>query len=557
MKKNNKMNSQSEFLKWPISEDFFANEEISRVAAHILGIDSYEVDETHISFLLDTYPQCFTLLPHYGMTTKIIANYLLVPDGLTDDIVSELVNLLNQREKAPPLTPKLIRLLFHLEMFPRGWYLDIFNRMEVELDIVRKLLPVIHFISRNDGILLNDLFRIYKLFHIEDTHLLDKMSSDQLIILISKIDKYYDKCIHTESIRPKWAVNYFNDSRTSSHRHIKNIVMELLGMKPQFPTDFSIDEIIDNYGFVRPYRSREELLDFYLEFLTGNLSTAFVVLPSCKLKAENDRLYFLTDPISEVNGHLIGIGSMNNFSITTLDELAEVWNHGVDNQCEFYQSPFSVAPMPEHIVNIISKIIFANEHTEALHAFGRVMDHIRQSQSVENKLRRDYFDLSLDERSKVLKIVKNIFMAGMYMRRWDGIGPYPTDKKSTKNNAVIYDDLIGYIISDEVQDVYDEDCELVLVKVSKELENLRNMYESLSLKCKNIIKRIQEYDIRFHKHTSNYFWENIGKRTMENDYCIRMASSIWIGTSVSFYQLIGKEPKFLHNFKLTQLEFIQ
>jgi hypothetical protein len=351
---------------------------------------------------------------------------------------------------------------------------------------------------------------------------------------------------------PKWSDSWIKivDDLNGS---LDRIVRSIFQIQRVYPDDHDVEEIIDTNGYVLPYSNRESLLEFY-ENVGFYLQDEFVfVVLKSSLKPTNSRLNLEMTPLVEISDDLIGIGHPRfDFQVTTLDEIVECWNHSLECDEDFFKSPIDGNPLSKSSVDSIVKIGTYKNHHPFIQIYRTMLEVVESSKVGDSKVRSSFKSLSDDQQKKVTRMLKDVFLVGMYMRRWDGKGPYPTKSDETETNDVEYYDVIEFSLGEGHGEEYDEGNDLVLAKVGKCIMDIREQFSNLDKKCKNLVRSLKTTEAYTKKTSNNPFWDGIAKETMEDRYCIRMASDSWIGTGARFFNVIRKTPKILDGFKMEE-----
>lgn len=533
-------------IRWPkIKEDTAFDSSFYKIISIITGVD--EVSDAEVLIFIEVFPRIFSLLNYEGICEKMLLFYKRYQYPLDTDILFDFHQLLEEKEKAPKLSVDLLKLICEFGLLDINVGSVILNLIEKIPSLNDVLMNFHRGISYEVETIIN-CGDVIKYFSPTDIELIGKMDLLTLSSLFMVSSLYI---LDKSEIKPEWSKRWIDETQYMVHSNI----LSFLGVEElKFPNDYDIESIIKHYGVVFPYGSRSELLTFYQNIQSGR--HVFVVLNNCNKKPENETLYFSLDSIENVKEVLIGVGNLNSFKVTTLTELEEVWDHGLKNKQEFFQSPFHLEPMNSALVNGIIEIADYVKNENIIKVWRELKDFIRHSKSSEGQMVKRYENCSPQEQSIIRKVVKQIFLTGMYMRRWSGSGPYPYSSSETTENDVPYWDIIEFSINEGLDEEYDENNDIVLAKVAKEIFYLKSLYEKLSDEGKDVIHRMNTYDVDNGRSKQNPFWTGIGKRVMENDYCIRMASSSWVGSSAKFFQLIGKRAKFLYGFDISRIEAI-
>jgi len=157
---------------------------------------------------------------------------------------------------------------------------------------------------------------------------------------------------------------------------------------------------------------------------------------------------------------------------------------------------------------------------------------IRQKTDYDKQLLRDFRRLSKDQQNLIRSYLYDLFYAGMYMRRWEGPGhPYPHRTAQTENTKISPD-----------------------ANTLKSLKTLESRIDTFAPQTKTLIcgtytstrdnftggLRVVEYFGADPQQQRNFI-SNLLYEVMKGEYCIRMASSRFVGTGVYYLRLLYNE----------------
>lgn len=256
-------------------------------------------------------------------------------------------------------------------------------------------------------------------------------------------------------------------------------------------------QILDRYQAYVDYNSRQEFIDNMRMLET---SERFFV-PFDRSNAQNEETFYGT-PVSTLDVPMVAYGTSTKYWCFEIEELKTTFGmvHGV------FRSPDLGKEYKRSEIEQLRRTIRNFPEFESLVC---VIDNGLADLSRLNKEEKEFRDyIFANHRKSFYSFLNDLFMTGMYMRRWLGPGhPYPTREDQTKSN-----------ISPE------ERTTPMLVKIKE--------YIDANLKT---ARKIQVRNLRNGSYQTAI--ENLPEfiRLVMNDQkCIRMASSEFIGTTVYY-----------------------
>jgi len=565
-------------LKTPKMSDFpdFSNKVVENILKffveheNINFLDDNLLSNDEISFFINAYPNVFKLI-HYP---ELLEVYLQKIDFLNENeiyyLTENIINILEFPQKFN-LIPVDVFILFYesglfgnLFKFPKLKNSITLNNLITKrtlFDVMSSLefffnpLRMLH----NNSLKLNcdyfnSLIEICICVNENNLGFLSKCDEDTIKTIITMWELTLESYNMGHKYKLKWSNLWLKDV-PNLNTTLDVLIMNIFGIPRQFPEDYTLREIIEIKGYLTPFYNERYLMRFY-ENVEKNLNEIFIFVftENSKLKPKNCKLNLTMDYIDEYSTNkLIGIGNpLVEFQVTTIDEIVECWKHAIECGEEFYKSPIDGNPLSPEKVIILKSIATHEEHKEFNKIYNEIKEIIENSQAGDKILKTEFETNQKDNQKKIIRFMKDIFLVGMYMRRWDGKGPYPIKSISTLNNEVEYYDVIEFSIGEGHGEEYNEDNDLVLAKVGKCLMKILEDFKNFNLETKHFIKSIKTTEAYTKKIKDELFWNGIAKETINGNYCIRMASDMWIGTGARFFSIIKKNPKILNGFKMNE-----
>lgn len=265
-------------------------------------------------------------------------------------------------------------------------------------------------------------------------------------------------------------------------------------------------EIISYTGAYVRYESRIELVvDNALLAMDPNFFVA-----TRRDRAVNTETIYCT-PIEEV-ALPIAYGTLQQYRIYEIEELTAAFRSR--NRWARPEAPSLEFP-EDSIVDLERLLECYPGQTTSLR---QVISEIYRSRCVESErameLRAEFTVLTEGDKGLVQQLLTQMFQAGMYMRRWSGVGPYPHKSRDTNG------DIDPQILSGTALGVI--------------AELLTTMSPVLCSWCRRL-PLYSCYNGRIESESSVFgeLFDEVGSA----DFCIRQASSIFIGTAHQYLLL--------------------
>ncbi|SNW62868.1 Hypothetical protein ORPV_964 [Orpheovirus IHUMI-LCC2] len=270
---------------------------------------------------------------------------------------------------------------------------------------------------------------------------------------------------------------YKNDNNTIEYLCRYRDNDELLGKILLRYTDRDLIEFMDVYI---PYSNKLEQINNYCSIFNKN----GFFLPLQRLRCINKQTIVDLDEITDRTIYMIGYGLIDKYHCLTISDLISCIK--VDGDIPNIENPFGGKGMQftqEELSQLLNIIKFSIDNCvkdisqDLILLKDKVckgIDLLRRfgHKNLQNK--NIIKSLSNSDKEIVIKILQLLFYAGMYCRRWDGIGSYPHTESETK--VKISDD----VISD---------------RVSKQLFMVLDLCNTLDVIYKNLILELSPYNI--------------------------------------------------------------
>jgi len=338
-----------------------------------------------------------------------------------------------------------------------------------------------------------------------------------------------------KTITPGLYENYFHNNITQYVPYLLNINeykdynIENLMDNPDFDIEilytYSDNELFNMFELNIDYDSRLSLISKLGLLLR---QPGFFQTTNKNYSINKETLSF-TNINEEFN--MVNYGLPRNYHTYDLDDLILAFSTS-DNNMVVFRNPqnnnmsFTVPEI--YSLKKLLTYIFDNNDPEYINLITNINIGLRQHYKVDEydqNLRTICASFSNGDRENIIKVFEDLFNVAMYMRRWLGPGtPYPIKENQTRNLG----DING--ISESTY---------VLENSSNHLNEFINYMDSLPQHITDFI-----YDLNILEFKNNKFTRIILKFSfILNDvamgnYCIRMASSKFIGTSIYYLNLL-------------------
>lgn len=304
---------------------------------------------------------------------------------------------------------------------------------------------------------------------------------------------------------------------------------------PQFPfEDRVILERASKIGFEFEYTSRSDLRLNFMRWTVDRITGVFIVHPPLFKYSKNKCLPIVLEQLNEVkDGVLIGYGSLDSYTTYHLDEIL----HCIDVENGKICWPDNIQlKMRKRIVKNIISLLYNTGRQDEGDQLNNKLSEYNEAKADFNRLLSTYkqnFDLlSNDDKSRVISIMINMLMAGMYMRKWRSTAvPYPMTSEAAS------------IEFNPDENVANATLKVTRLLIGSDVEVFINQLPAFCLYY------IKNNDIIRAKITIG---EMIAK-TISGESCIRIYSTLFV-TTACVYTKLFTEVDLLPNLK--ELEYI-
>jgi hypothetical protein len=424
-------------------------------------------------------------------------NELKIVEALPDDY------LVNPIEIAPTLIMSDVRF--------NDFFTDIFDKIKhLRWDVYNKHIP--------DEILMICQIGL-KYIHNDEFKLFNKSLKDCLTIShIRQIKDAKDDLVTYEDFAK--ALGFVPPNGFGMLEVERYILKGISARNPsQFhPDDDVILERARRIGFEFSYSSYSDLRLNFMRWTDKRISGLFIVHKPLFSFSINQQLYITTEPLSEVNDKfLIGYGSLTKYHCYALEEILScidceeikiVWPHDMN------------AKMSKMIINEIIELLYNTGYIVDSLILKNKLKQYTQAKADLTKLLNTYkvqFELmSNGNKMKVISVMTNMLMAGMYMRRWTSSDkPYPISREASSINFVPDTNISIAMLK------------LTNLLIDSEVEVFVNRLPAF---CLNYVKNNEVVPARL----------EIGKmiaKTISGESCVRIFSTIFITTAQVYTKL--------------------
>ena len=334
---------------------------------------------------------------------------------------------------------------------------------------------------------------------------------------------------------------YFRENLT----HYKKIFTRRPGLPPPTPEQFTqlrtghvayLDsftdmELFTSLGVYISYSSRHELINQLIALRTGN---SFFI-PLSRQRCTNKQTLLYNDT-NDPTLFLIGYGNLMLYLGYEMDELLGSFHYrgeGIHRDFVFLR-PENLRSFfhRDELENLRHLIRNYPQTAPLLQRITEGLIEMRRKTDYDRNLIRQWENVPQASKEKIHQYLHRLFITGMYMRRWDGPGTqYPMQQRQT-NRARLPD-----------------------VDVSRELIECENLLSNMTGDLKITAKgfHIVEYygtEVNQTNQTIGHLYDEV----RADRYCIRQASSKFVGTGAYYLNLLFTER--IPNFDPSQLDTI-
>lgn len=303
--------------------------------------------------------------------------------------------------------------------------------------------------------------------------------------------------------------------------------------------NYTDQEIFGYTGVYIPYSSREDILN---KVISVRRSPQFFV-PTVRTCANEETITTFDDTI-DPNVFIIAYGTMFEYFCYNLEDFEESFREfqieGLEGVTAYrFRKPNE--PEQDFSIEDVRSLIPLLELYPTIQGVPQIIEHIRaglrRAQEMTNYDRAilaDFNRLPANDKPIVREWLHQLFIVGMYMRRWQGPPyPYPLHARDTQGpdpNAKVNEELkiLGYYPM-----LRNADGTWPPFAVTGITERLSQQGQSFVNDLRSIEYRMVDEGVRVPRQetrTIGYYLDRVRK----SDMCIRMASSILVGTG-SYY----------------------
>ena len=281
---------------------------------------------------------------------------------------------------------------------------------------------------------------------------------------------------------------------------------------------FTDMELFTSLGVYVSYTSRPELINQLISLRTGN--SFFIPLSRQRCNNKQTLLYNETN---DPNLFLIGYGNLVSYLGYEIEELLGSFHfrgEGIHRDFVFLRPENLRAFFHRDDLESLRHLLRNYPQATALHQ--RITEglmEMRRKTEYDRNLLRQWDNIPAISREKIRQFLHQLFIAGMYMRRWDGPGtPYPLHQGQTTKNK------------------------LPDVAVSRELVECESQLGGMTPDIRVLARGLHmcEYygtDINQSTQTIGHLYDEVRAER----YCIRQASSKFVGTGYYYLNLLFTE----------------
>lgn len=281
---------------------------------------------------------------------------------------------------------------------------------------------------------------------------------------------------------------------------------------------FTDMELFTSLGVYISYSSRQELINQLISLRTGN---SFFI-PLSRQRCNNKQTLLYNDT-NDPNLFLIGYGNLMSYLGYEIEELLGSFHYrgeGIHRDFVFLR--------PENLRSFFHRDDLENlrhlignypQATPLLQRITEGLIEMRRKTDYDRNLIRQWENVPQESKEKIHQYLHRLFIAGMYMRRWDGPGtPYPMQQRQTNRTR------------------------LPDVEVSRELVECEHMLSNMPGELKIVARglHIVEY-YGTEVSQTNQTIGNLYDEVRADRYCIRQASSKFVGTGSYYLNLLFTE----------------
>ena len=307
------------------------------------------------------------------------------------------------------------------------------------------------------------------------------------------------------------------------------------GLGTKLPMSFPIDDKLillkaEQIGFKYKYETRTDLRLNFARWVFEGLSGIFVVLPPLHQFSQNKTTYITMENLKDIGDNtVIGYGCLTYYQSFLIDEFLHCID---DKEIRMFWPSKPSSKMSKKIVNSIIELLYNIGYNQDAYRLKTKLDsYLKAKNELSNRLKEyllKFNSFTDEEKTTIITILTNLFMTGMYMRRWvDSAAAYPISKDDT---------LIEFNP--------DENVANSILKVTNKLvgSSIETFVNGLPSFC---INYLHNNEISPAKMTTG---EMIAK-VVSGDACIRIYSVLFI-TTAQVYTKLFTDVDLLPNIKM-------
>ncbi len=286
-------------------------------------------------------------------------------------------------------------------------------------------------------------------------------------------------------------------------------------------------ELLDNLGVYIDYKDRPSLVDRACNIIFSH-KTFLVPLDRTAMRTQNKETVVMSTDVTDDSIFMVGFGRPHSYYCYELEDLISAFYKDPNGEMEFRKPNKIGRTFKIEQITQLKSLLGCYPRTRDIERLFTVID-----ETLIEKMEKTQYDegarialrkFTLRDKGYINTFLKEIFFAGMYMRRWKGPGhPYPTKRESTK---------VDYLPDAEVSD---------------KLQSATRILDSMTKQCQTYCLglNICEYkdtgqhrgNIMASRNKFRMLWVDV-KRGVQ---CIRIASSQFVGTSYHYLRVLFHE----------------
>lgn len=326
---------------------------------------------------------------------------------------------------------------------------------------------------------------------------------------------YYDNIIQYQSVINR-SDNFINSLGSSCEEIRNNLSNQSFEQSKQYLCHLSDKEIFSIIQCYVPYNSRSQLINY----ITSLLYTPDFFYPLVR-NCTNSQTYLFT-PTSDESVLMVSFGTITKYICYECDELINSFTfYGIDN-CEEKAFIFKNPNLRDvfssiQITRLLNTIILFTGFEKLIDKINIGLIYCLQRSAYDETIIHRYHSFDKKYHPIIKKCLLSMFHCGMYMRKWLGpTHPYPLTTAMTKIN----------INTDE--------------QIHNEMISLYQMLNQLPMDISTFIldlSIVEFYGKGYGQHNNPI--RNYLESVSAGVFCIRISSSLFIGTGFYYLRLFG------------------